>query len=287
MEAREGSQLPTTPLVIVAGKGGVGRSATALALASLYAARGERVAYVHPADAEPAAGARRARGTAAPEVVALDGDAALRTYLRAQLPGPLAGALAASKVFGLLTAATPGLTELLTIGELRRLLELRFDRVVFDGPATGHLLALFDAPRRFERAAAVGPIAARARDYGTWIVDPTEVSFVAVTTGDGLAVSEVVDLIATLEARTGLTPVHVIANRLAPPSPSAAELDQLAARAAGHPALPHLEALAVRGRSERAQLGRITKAVGAPPLRVVERPGDPSAAIAEAFGAAA
>lgn len=282
-------ELPATPLVIVAGKGGVGRSATALALARLYAARGERVAYVHPADAAPASdgfGAAPHVGPP-PAVVALDGDQALRTYLRAQLPGPLAGALGASRVFGLLTAATPGLTELLTIGELRRLLELEYDRVVFDGPATGHLLALFDAPRRFERAAAVGPIAARAREYGDWIVDPREVSYVAVTTGDGLAVSEVVDLVHELEQRTGHRPVAVIANRLAPAGPGAEELERLTAAASDHPALPHLQKLASRGRGERAQLGRITKALGAPPVRVVEHPGAPAAVIAQAFEDAA
>lgn len=279
-------ELPATPLVIVAGKGGVGRSATALALAQAYARRGERVAYVHPADADAARDHRPATG-AAPAVFALDSERALHTYLTAQLPAPFASALSGSKVFGLLTAATPGLTELLTIGELRRLLEEQFERVVFDGPATGHLLALFDAPRRFERAAAVGPIAARARDYGDWIVDPSVVSYVAVTTGDGLAVSEVVDLVRTLETRTGLLPSAVIANRLAPPSPSGAELEAVGQHLADHPALPHLGALATRGRSERAQLGRITKAFGLPPLRVVERPGEASAAIAEAFEAGA
>lgn len=277
--------LPATPLVIVAGKGGVGRSATALALAQAYAARGESVAYVHPADAAPATS--RVTTDPAPAVVALDRDRALRTYLGAQLPGPLASALGASKVFSLLTAATPGLTELLTIGELRRLLELQFERVVFDGPATGHLLALFDAPRRFERAAAVGPIATRAREYGDWIVDPAVVSYVAVTTGDGLAVSELVDLVGALELRTGLRPSAVIANRLAPASPTSAELEALDRELGDHPALPHLHALATRARSERSQLGRITKAFGTPPIRVVERPGAASTVIAEAFEAAA
>ena len=278
-------ELPATPLVIVAGKGGVGRSATALALAEAYARRGERVAYVHPADAAPATD-RRSDGPR-PTVVALDQDRALRTYLNAQLPGALASMLSASKVFGLLTAATPGLAELLTIGELRRLLELEFERVVFDGPATGHLLALFDAPRRFERAAAVGPIAARAREYGDWIVDPAVLSYVAVTTGDGLAVSELVDLVRTLEERTGLHPSAVIANRLAPLSPGTAERHAMEEHLADHPALPHLTALATRGRGERAQLGRITKAFGIPPIRVVERPGAATEAIAQALAGAA
>ncbi len=283
MKLRDGEALPATPLVIACGKGGVGRSSAAMALAHAYAARGERVALVHPADAPPV---HPLQGLATPDVIALDGTKALHTYLDAQLPGPLASALRASRVFGLITAATPGLSELLTIGELQRLLEADYERVVFDAPATGHLLAMFDAPGRFERAAAVGPIAARARNLGDWIADPAHVACVAVTTGDGLAVSELVDLAAALRERTGHEPALVIANRLAPASPPAAELEGLPAVAAdaGVAAAADLVlALAARGRSERAQLGRITKATGHQPLRVVEEPGDAVAAITTAL----
>lgn len=288
MKVRDGEALPATPLVIACGKGGVGRSSAATALAHVYAARGERVALVHPADAHPV---RPIPGLPAPAVIGLDGPKALHTYLDAQLPGPLASALRASRVFGLITAATPGLSELLTIGELERLLELDYERVVFDAPATGHLLAMFDAPGRFERAAAVGPIAARARHLGAWITDSAQVSCVAVTTGDGLAVSELIDLAAALASRTGHEPELVIANRLAPHSPPEAELERLAA-AAGHSAAEQAAAelilgLAARGRSERAQLGRVTKATGVQPLRVVEHPGDGVEAIVTALSGAA
>lgn len=282
MKVREGEVLPATPLVIVAGKGGVGRSSAAMALAHAYAAQGERVALVHPAEAPSV---RLPRDTTpAPAIVSLDGREALHTYLSAQLPGPLSAALRASRVFGLITAATPGLAELLTIGELQRLLELTYDRIVFDAPATGHLLAMFDAPGRFERAAAVGPIAARARNLGQWITDPGQVSCVAVTTGDGLAVSELLDLVDLLGARTGHRPSMVIANRLAPASPPSSELahlEALGARvdAAEAAAVGVVTRLAARGRSERAQLGRITKALGAAPLRVVEHPGQAVEAI--------
>ncbi|MBJ7472522.1 MAG: hypothetical protein JHD16_14545, partial [Solirubrobacteraceae bacterium] len=223
-------------------------------------------------------GTRRGGAT----VVALDGQQALHTYLSAQLPGPFAAALRASRAFSLITAATPGLAELLTIGELKRLIDDVYDRVVFDAPATGHLLAMFDAPARFERAAAVGPIAARARQLGEWVTDPVMVSCVTVTTGDGLAVSELLDLIAELEEHTGHQPAMVIANRLAPHSPSPQDMGRLDARPeiegeAG--ALDVVRRIAARARSERAQLGRVTKATGSAPVRVVEVPGSAVEAI--------
>ncbi|MDO9357100.1 MAG: ArsA-related P-loop ATPase, partial [Solirubrobacteraceae bacterium] len=202
-QAGERAPLPQSKLVLVTGKGGVGRSSTATAIAVDLAALGRTVALVHAVDAPPVEPPRdAARGLV---VIPLDRDHALSNYLGDQLPGPFAAALRASRAFKLVTAATPGLAELLTIGELKRLAD-RYDHLVFDAPATGHLLALLDAPGRFERAAAVGPIARRASDLGKWIVDPQIVSVVAVTTGDGLAVSEMLELVDTLEERLGRPP---------------------------------------------------------------------------------
>jgi hypothetical protein len=275
--------LPQTPLILVTGKGGVGRSSTATAIAVALTQLGRRVALVHPVDA-PAV----PPPTDAPAdlvVIGLDRDQALSHYLGDQLPGPFAAALRASRAFKLITAATPGLAELLTIGELRRLAD-QYDHVVFDAPATGHLLAMLDAPGRFERAAAVGPVARRASDLGRWITDPAVCATVAVTTGDSLAVSEMLDLLRALETRMTHGPALVVANRLAPVSPTAAELEQLSGRGrAGNAALlvAALEKLAGRARSERAQLGRVTRQLGSPPVRAQERPGDALGALTTAL----
>ncbi|MEH3053589.1 MAG: hypothetical protein PGN13_06195 [Patulibacter minatonensis] len=218
------------------------------------------------------------------EVRPLDRDEALDLYLSQQLPGPFASALRASRAFRLITAATPGLAELIATGELRRLVqEEGFGHVVYDAPATGHLLAMLDAPGRFERAAAVGPIARRAHEYAEWVLSPKVTNVVAVTTGDALAISELGDLVDALESRLG--PPHlVVANRLAPTAPGAAELDGLGA-VDGLPgsAADAVRALAARARSERAQLGKITKRLGHPPLQCAERPEAPVSAVLDAF----
>ncbi len=278
--------LPQTTLVLVTGKGGVGRSTTATAIAVDLAELGRSVALVHPIDAAPVPPPQDA--SASLVIVPLDRDRALSHYLGDQLPGPLAAALRASRAFKLITAATPGLAELLTIGELRRLAD-RYDHVVFDAPATGHLLAMLDAPGRFERAAAVGPIARRASDLGRWIVDPEVTSIVTVTTGDGLAVSEMLELADTLEDRMGRGPTLVVANRLAPASPTAAELARVEEdHGAGKPTAALVEALdhvATRARSERSQLGRVTRRLGVAPVRAFERPGDAVGSIADALRA--
>lgn len=275
-----GPVLPATPLIVVTGKGGVGRSSAAAALAQVLGQTGARVALAHPVDAPPPH-----RPSGGVRLVPLDTESIMARYLEANLPGPFAMAIKASRAFRLVTAATPGLAELLTLGELKRLhTEEGFAHVVFDAPATGHLVALVDAPPRFARAAGGGPMARRAEELSAWVSEPESSSIVAVTTGDPLAVSELLDLSEQLSRRLEHGPAMVLANRLAPQSPAPAELKALAAdKALEAPMRAAIEAVAARARSERAHLARITRSLGVKPVAIQERPGSPVEAITEAL----
>ncbi len=98
-----GPVLPATPLIVVTGKGGVGRSSAAAALAQVLGQTGARVALAHPVDAPPPH--RPAGGV---RLVPLDTESIMARYLEANLPGPFAMAIKASRAFRLVTAATPG-----------------------------------------------------------------------------------------------------------------------------------------------------------------------------------
>src|SRR3954470_20472589 len=119
-------------LVVVTGKGGVGKTTVAAALGIVAARRGLRTVVAEVAARD---GVSRARGTDGdagvwgpmPEGVLRDGlhhvsidpQAALEEYLDEQLPGPmLADLLARSRLFTYFAAATPGLRELLTVGKV-------------------------------------------------------------------------------------------------------------------------------------------------------------------------
>ncbi|MDO9353369.1 MAG: hypothetical protein Q7T55_06725, partial [Solirubrobacteraceae bacterium] len=70
--------------------------------------------------------------------------------------------------------------------------------------------------------------------------------------------------------------------------PAAAELTALAGAHGSGPTAPLVDAIehvAARARSERSQLGRVTRRLGVPPVRAYERPGDAVGSIAEAFHA--
>jgi anion-transporting ArsA/GET3 family ATPase len=167
-------------LVVVTGKGGAGKTTVAGALGLAAAALGRRVvvAEVAARDELSRALGGQATGPFVERVLAdglhhvsIDPQHAMEEYLVDQLPArALADVLVRSRLFTYLAAATPGLRELLTMGKVWELAQPErrtpgaapYDLVVLDAPATGHGLALLDAPRTFADAARVGPIARQA-----------------------------------------------------------------------------------------------------------------------------
>jgi anion-transporting ArsA/GET3 family ATPase len=198
-------------LVFLLGKGGVGRSTLAAALGLLAARQGRRAIVVEVSGRGdvPRLFAMTARSGVetelAPGLWTLDVDPrqALAEYLRDQLPlRVIADVIGSSATFGIVAAATPGLREMLTIGKIWELAQPQrrvrgteaYDVVVVDAPATGHGLALLEAPRTFASAAAVGPIARQGRRIAATLRDRKLTALAAVATPERAAVDELVGL---------------------------------------------------------------------------------------------
>src|ERR1700691_88664 len=179
-------------LVIVTGKGGVGKTTIAAALGLAAAERGLRTIVVELGDqrrlpallsGEPphGRGDPLRQSEAGGETVlgenlwgvTIDPDRALLEWLQAlggRVPGRV---LAGSSTFQYFAAAAPGARELvsmvkvweLTRGEerwRRRDDASHYDLVVLDAPATGHALGLLRSPQTFGAIARVGPIFGQA-----------------------------------------------------------------------------------------------------------------------------
>jgi anion-transporting ArsA/GET3 family ATPase len=273
-------------LLVVTGKGGVGKTTVAAALGLVAARRGRRtmvaevarrtdvpsvfVGAQHAVDGRPEA-------QLAPGLfhTSVDPELALEEYLRDQLPAGPAELLVRSRVFGLLAAATPGLRELLTVGKLWELAQLDrrtpgatpYDLVIVDAPATGHGVAVLAAPRTFAGAAHVGPIARQAGIIDETLSDPASTSFVAVARAEELAVTETLALQETLRQRLDTELDAVIVNALEPDRFTPHEARVLEEQPA-HPAVARALAAHARARRQRAQLGRLTRATGLKPLRL-------------------
>jgi anion-transporting ArsA/GET3 family ATPase len=167
--------------------------------------------------------------------ISIDPEAALEEYLHEQLPQPLAEVLANSRMFGVFMAATPGMRELLSIGKVWELAqEARrtpggrpYDLVVLDAPATGHGVAILEAPRTFAGAARVGTVARQGRTIHAMLADPARTGVIAVATPEEMPVNETIALRRALRERMGLDLERVIVNGVEHSRFSAAEEQRL------------------------------------------------------------
>ena len=283
-------------LVFVTGKGGVGKTAVAAALGMVAARSGLRTMVaevarrddVHRALAGSEGGWREAAIADRLHTLSVDPEKAMEEYLDDQLTGPLAELLGSSRLFTYLAAATPGMRELLTVGKVWELAQDErrtpgaepYDLVVVDAPATGHGLALLDAPRTFGEVAVAGPVARQAGRIHTTLEDRSVTGVVAVATAEEMPVNEVEHLRGALGDRLDL----VVANALGPDrftEEEAAALEQLAA--GGAPAARVALAAHHRAAEQREQVERLGPDVTLPFLPA-EDGGADLHALADALG---
>jgi anion-transporting ArsA/GET3 family ATPase len=272
-------------LIVVTGKGGVGKTTVAAAIGLEAARRGRRTILAEVARRTDVAGvldlAQEGDGSEETELapglfhVSVDPERAMEEYLRDQLPPAAAGVLNRSRLFGLLAAATPGLRELLTVGKLWELAQLDrrtpgatpYDLVIVDAPATGHGIAVLSAPRAFAGAAHTGPVARQARIIHATLSDPAVTALVAVARAEELAVTETLALQVAVRESLDAELDAIVVNALEPDRFTPGEAQRLAEHAS-HPAVGRALAAHARARRQRAQLGRLTRATGQRPLRL-------------------
>jgi anion-transporting ArsA/GET3 family ATPase len=247
-------------MVVVTGKGGVGKSTVAAALALGAAHDGRRVAVGELGGHARVAGLLRGSGI---DTLTVNVHHALTEWLATQLPRRLAELLMRSGAFASLVAAAPGGAELIAITKLWELVQRRrwthgaepYDLVIVDAPASGHGAALLRAPRTFADIARVGPIGSQAREVADFL--KRDAGFVIVTTAAELPVSE------TLTLQQQLPDVDlVVANAVLPRRFLAADLEALRALG-GDPAAAAI-AHAGRVRAQQAQLARLRRGARGP-----------------------
>ncbi len=213
-------------LVFVTGKGGVGKSTVTAALAMLAAQRGRRVLACE-VDAKGDLASRFespptqfTEREVAPGVFAMsmDTEASLREYLKLNLRIPVVGRIGPlAKAFDFVATAAPGVREILTVGKLcYEVRERRYDLVVVDAAATGHIVAQLAAPQAINDLVKVGLI----RTQTDWMLDilsdPARTGLVAVTTPEEMPVAETLELAGRVAAETTVRVSAVVVNRVLP-----------------------------------------------------------------------
>jgi anion-transporting ArsA/GET3 family ATPase len=273
-------------LVIVTGKGGVGKSTVALALGMAAAARGKRTIVCEVSAQERLSRVFHRAEVGFSEVemadnlwaISIDPDEAIREYLLIQLKvRAMRDLLYRSKIFSYLAAATPGLRELVTIGKIWELtLDQRkvkgarnYDLVIVDAPATGHGVGFLQTPRTFANVARVGPIASQAETLDRSLTDQRRTGVAIVALPEEMPVNETATLERDLTEEVGISVDRIFCNGVYPERFSDADERALedAFEDAENGARPALRAaLSVRRRAvaQREQLARLEELAEAP-----------------------
>lgn len=240
-------------LLIVAGKGGVGKTTVTAVVASAAARAGLRTLIVE-VEGKSGIGAvfgrpdplTYAEVELAPGVRArtLTPDDALVEYLEDHGLRRVARKLASSGALDIIATAVPGIKDLLVLGKVKQLERLSaegspydggppIDLIVLDAPAAGHAVTFLTSATGLLDAARVGPIRTQAGDVQQMLTDPGRCRVMLVTLPEETPVNEVVDTARTLVDRVGVALTPLVVNGLYPPVEGLAEDPREAAAAVG------------------------------------------------------
>ena len=221
-------------VLVVAGKGGVGKTTMAAALSRMAAQAGCSVLIVELEGKSGIAGAFGRTGDLDYEETVLWGDPARRgegsvrgrritpddaliEYLEDHGLGRVSRRLARTGVLDVVATAIPGIRDVLVLGKVKQLERAReADLIVVDAPATGHAVTFLTSARGMVDAARGGPLRAQAEDVVEMLSDPSRCRVMLVTLPEELPVSEAIESAYTLEDKAGVQLGPVIVNACDP-----------------------------------------------------------------------
>jgi anion-transporting ArsA/GET3 family ATPase len=279
-------------VLIVAGKGGVGKTTMSAALAHMAATTGRSVLIVELEGKSGITGAfglaedlgyeevelqPAAAGHGAVRARRITPDDALVEYLEDHGLKRVSKRLVSSGVVDVVSTAIPGIRDVLVLGKVKQLeREHMADLIVVDAPATGHAITFLTSAAGLVSAARGGPLRSQAQEVVDLLSDPTRCRVLLVTLPEDMPVSEAIESAYTLEDKAGVQLGPVIVNAC---DPKPVGLDRPAGDVAGSAGIPvapeHLTSLeeARRFRLERhaitdEQLDRLARELPLPHLLV-------------------
>jgi anion-transporting ArsA/GET3 family ATPase len=219
-------------LLVVAGKGGVGKTTVTAVLARAAAESGLRVLVI---DVEGKAGLAGLLGDGPDDVFPYD-ETVLGDDLGADGTGQISGRtitagralieylddhglrrvskrLADTGVLDIVSTAAPGIEDILVLGKVKQLERGgSADLIVLDGPAAGHAISFLESASALLDAVNVGPIQAQAKDVIEMLSDASRCQVMLVTLPEETPVNELIETSFALEDRIGVALAPVVVN---------------------------------------------------------------------------
>lgn len=249
--------LTASRVLIVAGKGGVGKSTVATTLANMAAGVGLHTLFVEIEGKRPLDGL-----SPDVEVLALQPGTALSEYLETHGLARISKRLVTSGIVDIVASTAPGIDDLLTLGKIKQLERSgAYDVIVVDGPPAGQALGLLRAPLSLKRAVVAGPVRQQADEVIDMLSDSSRCRLMLVTSPETTPVMELVDTAFELEEELNITLAPVVINGIDSADSLAGRFDELVALGASSATLHHIDDVrsALQYRHQRVERHRAAR----------------------------
>lgn len=218
-------------VIIVAGKGGVGKTAVTAALAVAASSTGLRTLIVEVEGKSGLASMFGSEVLSFEELTLIEPgngqggvsartitpDEALVQYLRAHGMQRISNRLASLGAIELISTAVPGIRDILVLGAVKALeRSAEFDLILLDAPAAGHAISFLRSASGLVDAVKVGPIHSQAHEVLELLHDPKRCRVALVTVPEETPVNELIETAYSLEDEVGVALGPVIVNGVFP-----------------------------------------------------------------------
>jgi len=223
--------LAQSGLIIVAGKGGVGKTAVTSALAIAASGAGLRTLVVE-VEGKDAIGSmfghdgltydeltlvHAAEDHAGVTARTITPDDALLDYLSGRGLQRISKRLVSSGILDIVSTAVPGIRDILVLGKVKQLERSgEWDLILLDAPAAGHAITFLRSARGLADAVRSGPINAQAEEVLGLLNDPARCRVVLVTIPEETPVNELIETAYSLEEDVGVALGPVVVNGVFP-----------------------------------------------------------------------